>query len=59
MKVSTYNLSALFEFKGNESIPVRGEERLNSLPDLNARENTNISSTESYSGIPGIDSVFL
>lgn len=52
MKVLAYNFSALCDLQGNEGTCIREGISLNRLPDLNAIENLNISTTESYSGMP-------
>jgi hypothetical protein len=53
MKVLAYNFSALCDLHGNEGTCIREGISLNRLPDMNARGNTIISATESYSGMPG------
>jgi hypothetical protein len=59
MKVLAYNFSPLCDLRDNEGTCIREGNSLNRLPDLNARENTNNSATESYSGVTEIGSVFL
>jgi len=52
MKVLAYNFSALCDLQGNEGSCIGEGISLSQLPDLNARGNTIISATESYSGMP-------
>lgn len=59
MKVLSYNFSALNDLQGNEGIDIRERKSLNRLSGVYPRRNTSVSATESYSGIPEKDSVFL